>query len=148
MVSSEGPQYRELRLGADTRDRIGCTGDRQHRLARHLSGLCTGGPSPRRPHASLQAPLKSGFEQVRLQLVAGWRQLDETRGGITVQCLVAGGGITVQPAKTPYIGKLGRPTALSFQFRLPLLTVVWEFLQLAFRHRISLQSLLHEHSTS
>ena len=50
-------------LGADTRDRIGCAGNRQHRLARHLSGLCTGGPSPQRPHHSLQGPAKSRYRQ-------------------------------------------------------------------------------------
>ncbi len=50
--------------------------------------------------------------------------------------------------KIPYLGELGSPTALYIQFRLPPLTVVREFLQLAFRRRISLKSFLHEHSTS
>lgn len=47
---------------------------------------------------SSETPGKSPFEQLRIPLVAGWRDLDETGGEITVQRLVAGGGITLQPA--------------------------------------------------
>ena len=47
--------------GVDTRDRIGHTGRRHHRLARHFSGLCTGGPSPGGPINSLKPSLSREF---------------------------------------------------------------------------------------
>ena len=52
--------FRKLE-GADTRDRIGCTGESHHRLARHLSGLCTGGPSPGGPSESSNCPKSRHF---------------------------------------------------------------------------------------
>ena len=41
-----------------------------------------------------ELPEKSGFGSVRIPPVAGWLDLGETGGGRTVQCLVAGGGIS------------------------------------------------------
>jgi hypothetical protein len=45
---------------------------------------------------SVKTPAKSGFEKLRIPLVAGWRDLGEMGGGITARCLVGGGGITLQ----------------------------------------------------
>jgi len=44
----------------------------------------------------IEVSLKSRFEQLQSPLVAGWRDLGETGGGITLHRLNAGGGITLQ----------------------------------------------------